>query len=435
MWAATVSYVAGSLKDSRGKKVNPKALVEERAKPGGTGPRPWKYASLASGLTPTKLAGIFKKADEGDLQDILTLASEIERRDSHVGAQLRTRRLALAGLPWVMEAASDDQSDVDLADELQAIVNGHAFKRLVFHLTDAIFKPFSACEIVWSMGEKYIPHSFIWRDQRSFAVSPEDGETILLRTKDFPKGEEIEPWKYLIHTPRMFSGPLTTSGLVRPAAVMYSLKTLGLSAWLGYMEVFGIPWRIGRFPSNASEDDKETLAEAIQALGQDGGIVLPVGMDLEIQNAMGAGAGSQVHQQLADWCDRQTSKAILGQTLTSDTGGGSYAQGSVHDGIRRTLLVADAVDLAATIQRDLIEPYVLINYGEGVPAPVIRCQTEEPEDRKNFVDFLVPLIDRGFLVEQSIVRDKLGLPAPDEPTEGEQVSVLHPLGASESETA
>lgn len=417
--------MAAALKDKSGKKVDPKKLQEERARPASTGPRPWKYASSTSTLTPSKLASILKKADEGDCTELLTLASDIERRDSHVGAQLRTRRLALAGLPWVVEAVGDSPAEVKIADELQKLVKGHAFATLVFDLLDSIFKPYSVCEIVWAPGEQWTPQRFVWRDPRHFAVSPEDGSTLLLRTVENPKGEELEPWKYIVHAPRQFSGSITTGGLVRPCSVMYSFKTLGLSAWLGYMELFGIPWRIGRFHPSATQDDKDELAKAVQALGMDGGIIVPEGMGIEVQNAIGSGAGSQIHQQLADWCDRQTSKAILGQTLSADTGGGSYAQGLVHDGIRRTILQADAVDLAATLQRSLIEPWVMINYGPEVIPPTLRCQTDSLGDRQSFVSSLIPLVDRGLRIEQSVVLDKMGLPYPDANAE-----VLVPVGAS-----
>lgn len=417
------------MKDKKGRKVDPKKLQEERARPAGTGPRPWKYASNTSVLTPSKLAATFKKADEGDLADLLTLAENVERRDSHVGAQLRTRRLALAGLPWVVEAASDDAGDIAIADELQRMVRGHAFSTLVFDLLDAILKPYAVCEIVWKTGEQWTPAKFLWRDQRHFAVSPEDGSELLLRTEKNPKGEPLDPWKYIIHAPRQFSGPITTGGLIRPIAVMYSCKTLGPAAWLAYMEIFGIPWRIGRFPQGATTEDKDALALAIQVLGMEGGVVLPVGMDVEILNSMGSGPGSSLHRDLADWCDRQTSKAILGQTLTADTGGGSYAQGSVHDGIRRTILQADAVDLAATLQRDLIEPFIAINYGEGTPVPTLRCVTEEPEDRQAFVSSLIPLVDRGLRIEQSVVLDKMSLPYPEDDAE-----VLTPVGAASTAT-
>jgi phage gp29-like protein len=84
--------------------------------------------------------------------------------------------------------------------------------------------------------------------------------------------------------------------------------------------------------------------------------------------------------------------------------------------------------LAATIQRDLIEPWCLINFGEAVIPPTLRCVTEEPEDREAFFKTLVPLIDRNLRVEQSVVRDRLGIPAPEE---GDSVSVLLPLNSKE----
>lgn len=421
--------MAAALKDKKGQKVDPKKLQEERARPASTGPRPWKYASSTATLTPSKLASTLKKADEGDCTDLLTLASDIERRDSHVGAQLRTRRLALAGLPWVVEAVGDSPADVKIADELQRLVRGHAFSTLVFDLLDAIFKPFAVCEIIWTPGEQWTPSRFVWRDPRSFVVSPEDGSTLLLKTVAAPKGEELEPWKYIVHAPRQFSGPITTGGLVRPCSVMYSFKTLGLSAWLTYMEIFGVPMRIGRYNKNASQEDKDLLADAIQTLGLDGGIVIPEGMGIEMPHAMNSGSGSSIHQNLVDWCDRQTSKAILGQTLTADSGG-SYAQGKVHNEVRRDLLLADAVDLAATLQRDLIEPWIAINYGEGVAIPTLRCVTEEPEDRQAFVTSLIPLVDRGLRVESSVVLDKMGLPYPEDAAE-----VLVPAGANKAPSA
>lgn len=60
--------------------------------------------------------------------------------------------------------------------------------------------------------------------------------------------------------------------------------------------------------------------------------------------------------------NEQISKAILGQTLTSDSGGGSYAQSKTHDEVRHDLTVADAKALAVTIRRDIIRPLVYLNY-------------------------------------------------------------------------
>ena len=47
---------------------------------------------------------------------------------------------------------------------------------------------------------------------------------------------------------------------------------------------------------------------------------------------------------MAEFCNREMSKAVLGQTLTTDTAGatGTYSTGRVHAQVRRDLVQADA---------------------------------------------------------------------------------------------
>ena len=66
--------------------------------------------------------------------------------------------------------------------------------------------------------------------------------------------------------------------------------------------------------------------------------------------------------RLAEWLDRQTSKAVLGQTMTTDDGS-SQAQATVHNEVRHDILKSDARQLANTLNRDLIQPYVDLNFG------------------------------------------------------------------------
>ncbi|MCY1004006.1 DUF935 family protein [Nannocystis pusilla] len=318
------------------------------------------------------------------------------------------------GVPWIVEAASDDKRDKDIASELQAIVDDDIWTDLVMSSLDALLKGYAVTEITWNMGARWTPASFTWRDPRSFALDLEDGATIRLRTDAQPKlGEDLDPFKYVVHAPALVSGPIAAAGLVRPLSVLYVLKTQGVRAWLTYMELYGIPLRLGKYPArDTSEDEIAKLWEALVAIGEDGAGIMPAGMSIEVLDAIGKGGGSRAHQDLADWCDRQASKVIVGQTMTADDGA-SLSQAKVHDDVRRDYVVADARALAATLRRDFIIPFCKINYGELAVYPKLRAQTDEPEDRKVFVESLVPMIDRGLEVEASVVADRLGLPVPD----------------------
>ncbi len=398
-----------------------KLLGPEVAPPGKEGARRWSHPGVATGLTPRKLAAIFTAADGGDLAELLTLATEIERRDSHQRAQLVTRKLAVLGLEWVVEAATDDARDVAIAAELQAIVSLDIWNKLIAGLSDAYLKPFAACEIMWEVGPRWMPIDFIWRDPRSFALSAEDGNTLRVRTEGQPKeGEELPPAKFIVHTAAEISGPLATAGLVRPLAVLYVLKTQGVRAWLTFCELYGIPTRLGTYPPNTNEDDIEKLWEALISLGEDGAGLHADTMEIKLLEPVGKGGGA-THQGLADWCDSQASKVIVGQTMTADDGA-SLSQAKVHNDVRRDYIVADARSIAATIRRDFVIPWCKINFGELAAYPKVRAVTDEPEDRKTFVDSLVPLIDRGFEVEASVVADRLGLPVP-----AKGAKILRPL--------
>lgn len=417
------------LYDHRGQPFKEAALRRDQAAPSARGSRAWTFAAIASGLTPSRLAALYTAADAGDNAELLTLAADLERRDSHAGAQLATRKLAIAGLPRHVAAASDDAREVAIADEVTAIAQRPSFQSLVLGSMDAVLKGYAVLEIGWTRGAKWVPTTFTWRDPRHFALSKEDGTTLRMRTDAAPKdGVDLPAFKFITHVPQLIAGPVATAGLVRPLGIMYSVKTLGVGAWLAFMEIFGIPARIGKYTKATSEDDIEALERAVQMIGLEAAGVMSDDTRIELLDAIGKGSSGGEHERMAEWADRQISKAVLGQTLTADQGA-SYAQGKVHNLVRRDILLADVLALEATLQRDLVQAYVDLNYGPREVYPRLTFVTQEPEDRKSFMDALVLAVDRGMRVQASEVRDRFGLEEPEPDAE-----VLHPVGKATAQT-
>ena len=98
--------------DQFGRPIEYDQLTQEVAAPRLTGVRQVWHQSVASGLTPGRLASLLQAAAEGDARDYLTLAEEMEERDLHYASVLGTRKLALAGLNIRVEAATDDKEDM-----------------------------------------------------------------------------------------------------------------------------------------------------------------------------------------------------------------------------------------------------------------------------------------------------------------------------------
>jgi phage gp29-like protein len=394
-----------------GQPVNTRSLQEELS--GSLGAvRGTEFDSQADILTPSKLASIIKDMQE-DPTAYLTLAIEMEEREPHYASVLQTRKLALSGIEPTVSAASDDKRDLEIAEAVRGLVSEPEFSDLVEDLLDALGKSFSVSEIIWRCtSERWSPIGYRWRDPRWFMFDYKNGEQIRLRTEGTQEGVPLIPYKYIVHYPRIRTGLKIRGGLARLAAAAYMCKNYAVKDWMRFIELFGIPMRVGRYDAGtASPTDKDVLKRAVFGLGTDAAAILPKGMDIEFEEIANTGAGATLFEKAADWFDKQVSKAVLGQTMTTDDGS-SQSQANVHNEVRLDLRRADARRLAATINAKLIEPFVQLNFGQVERYPRIGWELNEPEDLTAMADSLQKLVPLGMKVEASVVRDRFGWPDP-----------------------
>lgn len=411
--------------DRHGRPIRRKTLTQEVAGPSLTGVRNlWGIESVAYNITPSSLAALLQNAVQGEHRDYLTLAEEMEERDLHYGSVLATRKLAVSGLPVVIESASDDARDVELADTVRDLTDTPAFCEMVDDALDALGKGYSATEIMWDRSERqWSPTRYEWRDPRFFMFDRVAGRELrLIDEQSMADGLPLPPYKFIVHQPRIRSGLPIRRGLARLAAVGYMCKAYTVKDWMAFAEVFGMPLRLGRYGTGASKDDIQTLISAVANIGSDAAAVLPDSMRIDFEAAANSAGGERLFLTLAEWWDKQISKGVLGQTMTADDGA-SLSQAQVHDGVRNDIKIADAKQLETTLNRDLIKPFVDLNYGPQDQYPKLVLQIAEPEDVEALTNALEKLVPLGLRVEASVVRDKLGLP---DPAEGEDVELLQP---------
>lgn len=402
-----------------GRPIRKRELTREIAAPSLTGVRQvWNAESMASGLNPDRLATLLRSAAEGEHRDYLTLAEEMEERDPHYASVLGTRKRAVSGLEPTVEAASEDRRDVELADAVRELVRRPEFGEMVDDALDALGKGYAAVEILWDRSAReWWPDTYRWRDPRFFTFDRENGRTLrLLDETDSFNGIALPPYKFIVHMPRLKSGLPIRRGLARLVAAAYMCKAYGVTDWVAFAEVFGMPLRIGRYGQTATERDIQTLINAVANLGTDAAAVLPDSMRIEFEEPGSRSDGAELFERLAEFLDKQVSKAVLGQTMTADDGS-SRSQAEVHDEVRGDILVADARQLANTLNRDLIRPFVDLNYGPQERYPRLLLPVPEPEDLKTLAEVLDKMVPLGLGVEAAWARDKFGVPDPDEGAE------------------
>ena len=156
--------------------------------------------------------------------------------------------------------------------------------------------------------------------------------------------------------------------------------------------------------------------------------IIPESMAIDFVESANVGAAHRLYLERADWIDQQISKAVLGQTSTTDAVVGGLGSGKEHREVQKDIGTADARALAAILNRDLIRPWVQLNHGPRKVYPRLKIERTEQEDLKALSDALAPLIDRGLEVEQATILSRFGLP---EAKAG--AKMLRPQGAASSD--
>lgn len=386
-------------------------LREEIARPELIGVRTFWDQSVASGLTPERMAAVLKNAIRGDHRPYLELAEEMEERDQHYFSVLGTRKRALSRIKAEVEPASEQPDDKKVADAVRDLLREPKFRHMLRELTDAFGKGYSAIEIVW--GEKdgmFWPVAYLRRDPKYFTfdfISRTELRQQVLATID---GDPLPPAKFIVHTPLLKSGVPIRGGFARIAAWAWMFKAYTVKDWMAFLDVFGMPIRVGKYHPAATPEERRKLLTAVASIATDAAAIIPESMAIEFIEAKGY--ADKPFENLGRYMDEQMSKAVLGQTLTVEAGG-SLAQAKVHDKVRIDILEDDADQLASTINRDLVSWFVGFNFGADVKAPYAAFPVSEPEDIAAMTDALAALVPLGLKVSMSEVRDRIGFGEPD----------------------
>jgi len=375
------------------------------------------------GLTPGKAAAAMLEAELGNLISQCELAEDMEEKDAHLQSELGKRRRALLSVPWQIKpprnASAEEQRDADMLTEL--LEDFTWLEDCIFDATDAILKGFSAQEFTgWEQVEGLmLPKGLEWRDPAWFQTHPDDRNQLRLRDGTY-EGADLNPFGWVVHKAKSKSGYLARIGLNRVLVWPFLFKNYSVRDLAEFLEIYGLPVRLGKYPEGATDKEKTTLLNAVLSIGHNAGGIIPRGMEIDFQNAASGQADPFV--VMMDWCERSMSKAILGGTLTSQADGKSStnALGNVHNEVRMEVRDSDLSQLSATLTRDLIYPLYALN-GKSFQnirrLPRLEFDTTEPDDMRELAYPLRSLVSMGMKIPTAWVQEKLQIPKAKETDE------------------
>ncbi len=177
------------------------------------------------------------------------------------------------------------------------------------------------------------------------------------------------------------------------------------------------PVRLGKYGRRATKEDIATLKRAVAAIGSDVGAVIPDSMAIDIIESKTTSSNSVVYEKIAEWADKQLSKLVLGQTASTEGTPGKLGESKGQEEVRQDILKADVLQLEQTLNRDLVKPYVLFNFGEQKKYPKLKIKYVEPKNIKLIVEAIKKLVPYGLKVKSQEINNLLGLSVPEDDDE------------------
>lgn len=198
-------------------------------------------------------------------------------------------------------------------------------------------------------------------------------------------------------------------GLILRAIPFAIYKRGGFGDWSQWIELFGMPQRIGKYNS-FDEASRRQLVEALEQAGSASYMAVPKEADIEIKET-NSGNGTSF-KQFRDACNEEMLIAILGQTLTTISGErGARSLGQVHQEVEESKNKSDM----RYVQRVLNRHFVPFLEARGLP--VKGGAFTYPKDTEPLSVSEIVSLSTVISIPSSWIYEKYGIPTPDDSDE------------------
>lgn len=383
----------------------------------------WQQLQRIGGqLTPVEVSGIIRDADAGYMKRLMDLLNDARQKDCHLQSILATSEESVAGLPWTLELPEKAKLKEKKAAEWveRQLRSCRNFTRFIAHQAGAVYYGHAVSEILWAKVEgRLAPVDLRAVSPRRFIYEESNGA---LCWWDEIGKEPVDiraayPQKFVVSQPRVNGDVPCREGLGRVLAWAALFRNWAMADWLKLGEIAWKPWRWGVYGKSSGDDEINDLIGMLEEMASTGVGAYPETSQVKIEWPKGSAQGG-MHRELFTTVGSEMSKAVLGQTLTTEQGEkGARALGQVHDEVRKDLREFRAQSVADDVQRDLVDAMYLLNFGEGIRAAKFVFLTEDARDLSAFSTAIKTFVDAGLRIPAQWVRDEAGMPEPDEDEE------------------
>jgi phage gp29-like protein len=330
--------------------------------------------------------------------------------DSHLESVWTVRCSTTAGADWFVEAGSKGTKEKAAAEAFDAELKNLDIPRIIEEMMEAVAYGYSPIEIIWETHEgKWSIRNLVGKPPEWFEFDQDN--RLVFRTGII--GQEVLPENrfLVVQHHASYANPYG-SKVFSKCFWPVTFKRKGWQWWTVFVEKYGGAYIHGTYPNTADEKLKGELMNALERMVSDSVAIAPEGSEIEIIAAGDKGGSTNVHTEYIKMANAEISKAVLGETLTTEIGDkGSYGAAKAHNLVREDLATADRRRISAAFNR-LAAVYTLYNFGAEVVAPQFEfVQDEDLQIERAKRD--AELYTIGVLPRKSYIIREYGIPEED----------------------
>jgi hypothetical protein len=216
-------------------------------------------------------------------------------------------------------AITFQNADGEEVEDITALIDTPAFEDLLTTIMQTRFWGRAGGEFDFSNGFDFtpLPKKHINLNKHIITIHENDETGI-----DYRKDDQL-----------LVLGKKRDFGLFLKTAPLTIWKRGGFGDYAQWLELFGMPQRIGKYSSYDSSS-RQLLEQALEKAGSAPWVVIPKETDVETVNNTGTGSSSNAHNDFRKACNEEILITVLGQTLTTVQGDkGARSLGEVHKAV------------------------------------------------------------------------------------------------------
>jgi len=346
----------------------------------------------------------------------LKLYSEMLRKDTQLSMCFRQRALTVMAQGWRIIAGGETREDLErslwVREVFCEVEHLHLSRTRFFR---GISHGQAPAEILFKArpdGTIGIER-FRTRDPERFRFD-KDNNLVLVGYGGLD-GEIMPQEKFVLNTWGSDETPYG-QGLLQQLFPLWYFKNNAIKELVRFIEKFGAPYLWANYPRGTPAAEQDALLEVLKVMQGNSVGIAPEGTELKVTEVGRQGVVEVFRFIIEEYVDRQYAKAILGQTLSTESQVGTYALAKFQSKSLQHILEDDALWQQEQMNR-VIRTLIDINFGP-LPAskyPTFRIPYEEEKDLQDFLGAVSIAVNRlGLTVSETWLREQIGFPAPAE---------------------